>query len=158
MRRRALLLGLSAAACGPRALPPLPPAPSVSSAAELVPPDLDVVLRLDLARVKAALGASVLATLSHEVLSRDNAGQEPDELVVASLLAADQVYLAYRPSTSWAPLDRVLALQGRFEPLLRPPSGFGGARDLGRDLRCWDAKVPPAKPDPSAQKRGAGLG
>jgi hypothetical protein len=144
MRRRALLLGLSAAACGPRALPPLPPAPSVSSAAELVPPDLDVVLRLDLARVKAALGASALATLSHEVLARDSAGQEPDELVVASLLAADQVYLAYRPSPSWAPLDRVLALQGRFEPLLRPPSGFGGARDLGRDLRCWEAKVPPA--------------
>ncbi|MES1187505.1 MAG: hypothetical protein ABUL60_27045 [Myxococcales bacterium] len=144
LRRRALLLGMGAVACGPKPLPPLPPAPALSSAAELIPADLDVVVRLDLARVKAALGATVLTALAHDVLARDSAGPDPDELVVGSLLAAEQVYLAYRPSSLWTPLDRVLALQGRFEPLLRAPNGFGGATDLGRDLRYWDAKVPPA--------------
>jgi hypothetical protein len=143
MRRRALLLGLSAAACGPKALPPLPPAPALTSASELIPADLDVVVRLDLARVKAALGATALSALAHEVLARDS-GPEPDELVVSSLLTAEQVYLAYRPSPLWTPLDRVLALQGRFEQLVRPPTGFSGALDLGRDLRYWDAKAPPA--------------
>src|SRR6188768_591637 len=98
MRRRALLLGLSAAACGPKTPPPLPPAPAISSAAELIPADLDVVVRLDLARVKAALGELALTALAHQVLARDNAGQDPDELLVSSLLGADQVYLAYRPS------------------------------------------------------------
>lgn len=122
----------------------MPTAPTITSAAELIPPDLDVVVRLDLARVKAALGATALTALSREVLARDNGGQEPDELVVASLLAAEEVYLGYRPSPLWAPLDRVLAVQGHFEPLVRPPTGFSGATDLGRDLRHWDRRVAPS--------------
>ena len=44
------------------------------------------------------------------------------------------MYLGYRPSPLWAPLDRVLALQGHFEPLVRPPTGFSGATDLGARL------------------------
>jgi hypothetical protein len=144
MRRRALLLGLIAVACGPKAAPALPPAPTVTSAVELIPPDLDVVVRLDLARVKAALGATALTALSREVLARDSGGQEPSELVVTSLLAAEQVYLGYRPSPLWAPLDRVLAVQGHFEPLVRPPTGFSGATDLGRDLRYWDSRATPS--------------
>jgi hypothetical protein len=144
MRRRALLLGLSAVACGPKAAPALPAAPIITSAVELIPPDLDVVVRLDLARVKAALGATALAALSREVLAHDSGGPEPDELVVASLLAAEQVYLGYRPGPLWAPLDRVLALQGHFEPLARPLTGFSGAIDVGRDLRYWDRRSAPS--------------
>ena len=143
MRRRALLFGLSAVACGPKAAPALPSAPAVTSAFELIPPDLDVVVRLDLARVKAALGVTAFTALSRQVLAHDSGGQEPDELVVASLLTAEQVYLAYRPSPLWAPLDRVLAMQGHFEPL-RPPRGFSGATDLGRDLRHWDSRSAPS--------------
>ena len=143
MRRRALLLGLGAIGCGPKALPALPPAPAITSAAELIPADLDLVLRLDLARVKAALGVTVLTALARQVLAHDSGGQEPDELVIASLLAAEQVYLGYRPGALFAPLDRVLALQGHFEQLRRPPPGFSGATDLGRDLRCWDSRVAP---------------
>jgi len=145
MQRRALLLGLSAAACGPKPLPPLPPAPALAAASELIPPDLDLVVRLDLARVRAALGATALGALSRQVLARDSGGQGPDELVVTSLLSAEQVYLAYRPSPLWAPLDRVLALQGHFDELVRPPSGFSGATDLGADLRYWDNKSTPSR-------------
>lgn len=142
MRRRALLLGLSAAACGPKAVPPLPPAPAITAAAELIPADLDVVVRLDMARVKGALGDLALTALADQVLARDG-GRDSDELLISSLLAADVVYLAYRPSPLWTPLDRVLALQGRFEQLVRPPSGFSAATDLGRDIRYWDAKARP---------------
>jgi hypothetical protein len=146
MQRRALLLGLGAVACGPKPRPALPPAPSVSSAAELIPPDLDVVVRLDLARVKATLGGAALTALSREVLAHDrerDEHQEPDELLIQSLLGAEQVYLGYRPNRMWAPLDRVVALQGRFEQLVRPPVGFSRPTDLGRDFRYWDAQVPP---------------
>ena len=143
MRRRALLLGLSAVACGPKAAPALPPAPTITSAVELIPPDLDVVVRLDLARVKAVLGATALTALSRQVLAHDRGGAEPDELVVASLLAAEQVYLGYRPSPLGAPLDRVLALQGHFEPLARALTGFSSATDVGRDLRYWDRSAAP---------------
>jgi hypothetical protein len=143
MRRRALLLGLSAVACGPKAAPALPPAPTITSAVELIPPDLDVVVRLDLARVKAVLGATAITALSRQVLAHDRGGAEPDELVVASLLAAEQVYLGYRPSPLGAPLDRVLALQGHFEPLARALTGFSSATDVGRDLRYWDRSAAP---------------
>lgn len=145
MRRRALLLGLSAVACGPSQRSPLPPAPAVTSASELLPADLDVVVRLDMARVKGALGELALTAIANQALARDSPGKDPDELLITSLLGADVVYLAYRPSPSWTPLDRVLALQGRFEQLVRPPSGFSGATDLGRDMRYWDAKAPAAR-------------
>jgi hypothetical protein len=58
---------------------------------------------------------------------------------MATLLGAD-----YRPSVLWAPLDRVLAVQGHFEPLARPLAGFSGATDLGRDLRYWDSRSAPS--------------
>ena len=141
MQRRSLLLGLGAAACGPKQIAAPPAAPNVTSAAELIPADLDVVVRLDLGRVKAALGATALTALAHEVLARDNggAGQEADELVLASLLSAEQVYLGYRPSPLWAPLDRVLALQGHFEQLVRPPAGFSvfGMGRKGSVTKSW---------------------
>jgi hypothetical protein len=147
MHRRALLWGFAAlgAACGSRPLAPPPPAPHVTSAAELIAPDLDVVVRLDLARVKAALGAAALAALAGQVLARGQGEPGSDDLELSSLLEADQVYLGYRPSRLWAPLDRVLALQGSFTQLMQPPAGFSGATDLGGDVRYWDAKTPPAR-------------
>src|SRR6185436_17326036 len=146
MHRRALFWGFAAlgAACGGRPLPPPPAAPRVTSAAELIPADLDVVVRLDLARVRAALGAAALAALAGQVLARGQGEPGSDDLELSSLLEADQVYLGYRPSPLWAPLDRVLALQGSFTQLMHPPAGFSGATDLGGDVRYWDAKTPPS--------------
>ena len=139
MQRRALLaLSALGLACGPRPLPAPPSAPSVVSAADLIPADLDVVVRFDLGRVKSALGATVLTALSREVLSAAGGAEHTDALVLESLLAADVVFLGYRPSAILAPLDRVLALQGSFEQLARPPLGFAGAVDLGRDVRYFE--------------------
>lgn len=141
MHRRALLSGFVAlAACGPRRLPPPPSAPRLASAAELLPPDLDVVVRLDMARVKAALGSITPELLSRDVLARASGegGGEPDALLVKSLLDAELVYLAYRPNPQLLPLDRVLAVEGRFEPLLRAPPGFEPSVDLGGDVRYWE--------------------
>jgi hypothetical protein len=145
MHRRALLVCVAAlgAACGPKAIAPPPAAPRLSEAAELIPPDLDVVVRLDLGRVKAALGAAALSALAGQVLARASTDAAADDLVVSSLLEANLVYLGYRPSPFWAPLDRVLALQGNFTQFMQPPSGFSGAVDLGGDVRYWDAKTTP---------------
>jgi hypothetical protein len=147
MHRRALLSGLAAlAACGPRRLSPPPAAPRIGAAAELIPADLDVVARLDMGRMKAALGGLTPELVSRDVLARTagEKGDEPDQLVVSSLLEAELVYLGYRPSPQLLPLDRVLALQGRFEPLATPP-GFSAPVDLGADLRYWE-RLPGAKP------------
>jgi hypothetical protein len=140
MRRRALLAVAIAGAfgCGPKPLAAPPEAPVVTSASDVLPADLDVVVRFDLGRVKAALGGAVLSALSREVLAATGAAEPTDALVLESLLAADVVYLAYRPGPLLSPLDRVLALQGSFEQLLRPPAGFSGAVDLGGDVRYFE--------------------
>jgi hypothetical protein len=145
MLRRALWLAAGslgfglALGCGAERPKGPPPAPPVASASDLIPPDLDVVVRLDLGRVKSALGGAAVATLSREALAKG--GLAEDELVVASLLEADVVYLAYRPSRMLLPLDRVLALQGRFAADVKPPAGFSGvASDLGGDVRYWERR------------------
>jgi hypothetical protein len=123
----------------------------VASASDLVPPDLDVVLRLDLGRVKSALGGLALAALSREALAKS--GQGEDQLVLASLLEADVVYLAYRPTRLLMPLDRVLALQGRFAAELSPPAGFSAVpTDLGGDVRYWERRPGPSFPRESAAR------
>jgi hypothetical protein len=148
MQRRALLAIAGALlACGPKPLAAPPSAPSLTTASDLLPADLDVVARLDLGKVKAALGATALVALAREGLSRASAGDQPDELLVESLLAADLVYLAYRPGPALQPLDHVLALQGRFESLIRPPPGFAPAVDLGADVRYFERRSvsPPSR-------------
>jgi hypothetical protein len=157
MFRRTLLgvFGLAAlSACAPRPLPPPPNAPRIVAAAELIPPDLDVVARLDMTRIKAALGSITPEALAREVLARSAGanGDEPDELLVTSILSADVVYLGYRPNDALMPLDRVLALQGRFEPLGRSLSGFVGPTDLGADLRYWDRRAQPSLPRSSVAR------
>jgi hypothetical protein len=144
MRRRVLLGALATlpVGCGPRRLPAPPDAPRVVSASDLIPPDLDVIARLDMAKMKATLGALTPQLLSREVLARGNSdGEAPEELVVESLLEADVAYLGYRPSPLLLPLDRVLALQGRFTAITKTPVGFQGRVDLGADLRYWDRRT-----------------
>jgi hypothetical protein len=102
-------------------------------------------VRLDLGRIKATLGATVLAALAGEVLARGSPEQAADQLLVSSLLEADLVYLGYRPSPLWAPLDRVLALQGNFTQLMHAPDGFSAATDVGGDVRYWDSVAEPAR-------------
>lgn len=160
MHRRALLSSLLAlVACAPQRLPPPPPAPRVGAASELIPADLDVVVRLDLSRMRAALGGLTPELLSRDLLSRaaGDRGEEPDELVVRSLLRADVVHLAYRPSAELLPLDRVLVLQGDFGALARPP-GFSAPTDLGADLRYWEKAPGPAPLSRSAVARLYALG
>lgn len=139
------MLALGAVACGPKPRPALPPAPSVSSAAEFIPPDLDVVVRLDLARVKATLGGAALTALSRQVLTQGSPKQSVDELMVASLLEARVVFFGFRPSATGTPLDRVLALEGSFTQLVQTPGGFSRATDLGADVRYWDASATPPR-------------
>ena len=134
---------MSASACGGRLRgpPPLPAAPALSAAADAIPPDLDVVVRLDLAKVRAALGPLALETLGRQLL-HSNAEADVDRMLLESLLVADVVYLGYRPDARLLPLDRVLALEGRFEQPRRPPVGFRSAADLGGNVRHWDRSAP----------------
>lgn len=142
MRRRALLLAAPALfSCGPKAIGAPPAAPALLGAADLIPPDLDVVVRLDQRKLRQALGAAQLREVARQALAKSSSDELGGELLIESLLAADVVYLGYRPDQHLAPLDRVLALQGHFEQLVEPPLGFGRAVDLGADTRYFERRV-----------------
>lgn len=160
MRRRGVVLALGVllafgevlAGCRPEPVAAPPQAPRARMALDFVPPDLDVVARLDLGRVRSSLGDTALTALAREVSTRASAQDQTEQLVLESLLGAEVVYLAYRPSALLAPLDRVLALQGRFEQLPRMINGFSPATDLGGDVRYWD-KLPGAPSERGAVAR-----
>ena len=75
LRARLACVALLLAGCAARRAAP-PPAPSVEDPAGIVPPDLDLVLRLDLGRLRDALGQGALDELTRRAV-RPGGGGEP---------------------------------------------------------------------------------
>jgi len=141
--KRALLLALAVSALGCASRPPPPPAPSLTSPADAIPADLDLVVRVDLEKVRAALGPTGTA------LMRRGMGTLPDDpgtaLVTQALERTTTAYLALRPELVPGEADNVLVLAGRFEGLELDKSlasaGFASPVDLGGDVRRFDRRT-----------------
>lgn len=109
-------------------------------AVQYMPEDLDVVLRLDLKRIREGLPAETSTALTAWAL----AGQSEDvgALLSRGMALADHVYVGLRaPEDSWRQLDQVVILEGDFSGI---PVGditrlFLPPRDLGGTLRVYDA-------------------
>lgn len=121
-------LGLGACAS---ARPPPPHAPALAAPNDAIPPDLDLVIRVDLAKVRAALGPEGLATLRRGAASAVRA-ETDDDFFVRALEHADVACLALRPELVPGEADNVLALSGHF-----------GELDVERALRHdgWAAPI-----------------
>ncbi len=135
MRRVGWVAALSAAlvmsaACGgsqrlaPPSAPPLRPEAAI-------PGDLDWVLRLDLRRVRRALGPARLTALGAEELTRGAPS------LARALLHTDTLWLALRPGEGLEDTDYVVIAQGSFRDFT--PGGeaeqWGPEMDLGADWR-----------------------
>ncbi|MBX3128624.1 MAG: hypothetical protein KF718_18020 [Polyangiaceae bacterium] len=138
-RRLALQLGaLGVLGCASASVGPPPPAPALGPPASAIPADLDLVVRLDLGKIRAALGQAALDELRAQ--SR-RGGLEPElERMLGDLLqSSDVVLAAVRPEGTLAVLDNVLVFRGRFATFdpqsyaLTPR--FGPPHDLGADVR-----------------------
>ena len=150
MKLRALVVAaLLAPGCTSSRLPP-PRAPSLSTPADALPPDLDLVFRVDVEKVRAALGASGLE------LMRRGTGILPNDagtaFVADALARTRTAWLAVRPELVPGEPDNVLVLAGRFDGLslerALASEGWSPATDLGGDVRRYDrrAKVGRAAP------------
>jgi len=136
----ALALGLGAFGCASR--PPPPPAPSLTSPADALPGDLDFVVRVDLEKVRSALGPAGVE------LMRRGTGVLPSDpgttLVTSALERTNTAYLALRPELVPGEADNVLVLSGRFEGLgieqALASAGFASPIDLGGDVRRFDRR------------------
>lgn len=143
MKRRASLRALCAigafagAGCASE-LPPPPRAPQLSLPGDALPADLDCVVRVDLLRVRSALGPAALAGLRREAATTSKDLSEA--WIAEAIERSDVALVAFRPELAGSGVDNVIVLRGRFEGV-KPPVGADGwapAVDLGGDVRRFD--------------------
>ncbi|HVK68306.1 MAG TPA: hypothetical protein VM694_27795 [Polyangium sp.] len=143
--RRAFVLGVGAlafpAACGGEV--PAPKAPTRGKRdpldpAELFPADLDLVLRVDLGRMRAQLGplADVLSARVEE-----ESGSE-EALVSQAIARAKVVWIGLRAADADAG-DRVLVIEGDVEDVRPDPKLFRLVDPpIADDIRSWERTGP----------------
>lgn len=130
-------------ACGgePRGARAPVPAPVLAQPSDAIPGDLDLVVRLDLGRIRQVLGADALRKL------RERAGFGPDAehedaLIIDSLERADTAWLGLRLAERRELVDSVLIVRGNFRDMdvrsYRAEPGWSGQRDLGGGWRCFE--------------------
>lgn len=120
-----------------------PRAPALSSSNDAIPLDLDLVIRVDLERVRAGLGPAAVSGLRKNALgaSGSDAG---DPWIASAVEKSDTALIALRPDFGAEGPDNVLVLSGRFDdvlPLTRPPPGWLAPVDLGGNVRRFDRKT-----------------
>lgn len=142
----ALLLG----ACAPALTPERPPprAPALARLEPSVPPDLDLVLRVDLERIRQTLGAASFGELAERRrLAPPASDAGTQRLLDAAFARARSVLVGLRPGRSWEASDVVVVLTGDFSGLdLRPRDAtppWGPPADLGADVRRLDRRLQP---------------
>jgi hypothetical protein len=132
LRYASVIVGalLVAPACGAsRPAPPPPPALQAARPVAAIPADLDLVMRIDLERIRAVLGNEITAALR----SRAVAGAGADSLLAEAMARAETAWIGIRPNLAPELTDNVIVLRGRFAgldpslPTWRPATDLGGA-------------------------------
>lgn len=136
------------AACGPRRIAAPPDAPSLDEPADLMPADLDLVLRIDVARFKAAvadLGPEFALALRAvlPIVASDEATRSLGETLFTH---ADAVWIGLRPARRLELCDNVWILRGDFfeqwpEKLTGAPA-WDPPQDLGGSTRRYQRESP----------------
>jgi hypothetical protein len=154
VRRLGLYVSCLFLGCGAQAIGPPPNAPSLRSPLTAMPPDLDLVLRLDLSRIRDTLGAPAMASLAEQaVRALHGADQATDALVLGALGESDTLWLGLRPGAAPSAADTVMVMVGRF-PDFDPHRAESSPRfesgiDLGGDVRRYDRAAPAQRSAPA---------
>lgn len=145
------VLALALSGCA-SSRPPPPAAPVLLEPADALPADLDVVLRVDVARLRAGLGTLLFAGL-RRVATEGMEGDGASDFLLEAIERSDLAVFAFRPELEGDGVDSVLVLRGAFETLdprdsgARPP--FQAPRDLGAAIRRYDREQPAARGAPA---------
>jgi len=147
-------IGFALLACSSRHIGPPPSAPTLARPLDALPADLDIVLRLDLKRMRDTLGASTMTELGERaVQGLHGADKATDALLLTALSHTDTLWLGLRPSRSLGAADSVFVLSGRFADFdphrvaSTPP--FQPSLDLGGTLRRYDRASPASRSAPA---------
>lgn len=127
-----------------------PPGPRVVRRVEpgdLLPADLDLVVRVDLARMQAALGPALADDLAARALSAGGAEAGDEALVQSAIARADVVWIGLR-LVDLEVGDRVLVAEGRqgaFSAFSEPPSGFRPLPATDEGVIAFEREEPPLR-------------
>ncbi len=153
---RAALVGtaLLALACGSRHIGPPPDAPSAARPLDAMPGDLDVVVRLDLHRIRDTLGTTAMTAISEQAVhGLRGADQATDALLLSALAGTDTLWLGLRPTRSLEAADSVFIMSGsfpHFDPhTARSTPRFGAPVELGGNLKRYDREHSSARSAPA---------
>jgi hypothetical protein len=122
--------------------------------ADAIPPDLDLVARIDLGTMRSALGELGQGEVLARTLVND-AGTDvgTDRFLLAALARTETLWIAGRPGNSLESSDLVLVLRGQFDGLDAARAGsepaWHSALDLGRDWRSYDRLQPKQRSAPA---------
>ncbi|WP_437935782.1 hypothetical protein [Sorangium sp. So ce341] len=137
----ATLIALALPACGGAAPRPeaqrarIPDGPRIVrriEPADLLPADLDLVVRVDVARMRAGLGQAAADELARRALDEAPDGA-PDEALESAFRRADVVWLGLRLADLEAG-DRVVVLEGRMAGLA-PDPGRWAPSPVAKDVQ-----------------------
>jgi hypothetical protein len=141
-------------ACHSDKIGPPPSAPSLVRASDAMPADLDLVLRLDLKKIRETLGGPALSAISAQALrGLRGADQGTDALLLRAMEQTNTLWLGVRPTRTLEAADSVFVMSGHFPNLdphraaSTPP--FAPAIDLGGDLRRYDRPQPAMRSAPA---------
>ncbi len=141
--RRTLLRWLAAApllalaGCGPRAIEAPPSGPQVSSPMDVMPPDLELTLRISVERVQAALGKQLL----QQVREQTQLGGPMSEALMADALERSRTaWVGLRPGLPPTQTDNVMVLQGDFSTVKPDLRHWLSPEDLGAGWQSWDRR------------------
>jgi hypothetical protein len=142
-----MALGLALVACGgAERLPPA--APALETPADAIPPELDIVVRFDLARVRSAIGPIAIAAIKKELGEGD-----PSKQFLLDVLERTNVFVLAGRFQGASPQDAVIAAEGDYKELDPRKYPFNPAWekaiDLGGDVRRFDRKKPKNRSDPA---------
>jgi len=140
--------------CQANRIGPPPSAPSLVRASDAMPADLDLVLRLDLLKIRDALGGAAMSAISQQaVQGLRGSDRGTDVLLLGALEQTDTLWLGVRPTRTLEAADSVFVMFGHFSEFdphraaSTPP--FARAIDLGGSLRRYDRAQPPARGAPA---------
>jgi len=123
--------------------------------ADAIPADLDLVIRIDVRRIRDALGEAIWADVRKGAASsaRSTGDAATEQFLAEALARADLAYIGLRPALSAQGIDNVVALAGDFSGLdprrtvTAPP--WHPPVDLGASWRRYTRSPPRERPAPS---------
>ena len=121
-------------------------APALEAPADAVPPELDVVLRVDVGRVRGALGPVAIAAIRKELEDGD-----PLNRFILDALERTDVFVAAGRFEANGIKDSVVAAEGDYRDLdprkYAVAPAWQKAIDLGGDVRRYDRAKPKKRSD-----------